>query len=121
MLEVAAAPRPQSPNSYCLRTDWKDSSCIYLPCDRESVVGQKSWRQEHITQYPSVKTATARLRTAKAGETTTEGGRPSSRSAVSGNSPETRGERAWTQHRQVPRLGDPDEGSNWGYFGFAAP
>ncbi|WP_446692551.1 DUF7665 family protein [Rhizobium mongolense] len=46
-IEVAAAPRPQLPNSYCLRTDWKDGSCVYLPCDRESVVGQENWRQEH--------------------------------------------------------------------------
>ena len=47
MIKVAAAPRPQSPNSYCLRTDWKDGSCLYIPCDRESVVGQENWRQEH--------------------------------------------------------------------------
>lgn len=43
------------------RTDWKDGSCLYIPCDRESFSGHENWRQEHadliwrpaegITQY----------------------------------------------------------------------
>lgn len=102
MIEVAAAPRPQSPDSYCLRfdctdypqvaptgrlwdpinnrllpfaewptgrnrvpavfrPDWKEGSCLYIPCDRQSFVGHENWLQEHadliwhpkdgITQY----------------------------------------------------------------------
>jgi hypothetical protein len=28
------------------RTDWKNGSALYLPCDRESVAGHQSWRTE---------------------------------------------------------------------------
>ncbi|RUL84028.1 DUF7665 family protein [Tautonia sociabilis] len=32
------------------RTDWKDGSCLYLPCDRVSAQGHEDWR----TQHPSL-------------------------------------------------------------------
>jgi hypothetical protein len=28
------------------RTDWKNGSALYLPCDRESIVGHDNWRTE---------------------------------------------------------------------------
>ena len=28
------------------RTDWKGGSALYLPCDRESIVGHDNWRTE---------------------------------------------------------------------------
>lgn len=28
------------------RTDWKQGSALYLPCDRESVIGHDNWRTE---------------------------------------------------------------------------
>jgi hypothetical protein len=28
------------------RTDWKNGSALYLPCDRESVAGHENWRTE---------------------------------------------------------------------------
>jgi hypothetical protein len=43
------------------RTDWKSGSALYIPCDRESIVGHDNWRtempskiwrpQEGIVQY----------------------------------------------------------------------
>lgn len=32
--------------SAVFRTDWKDGSALYLPCDRESLIGHDNWRQE---------------------------------------------------------------------------
>ena len=32
--------------SAVFRTDWKDGSALYLPCDRESLVGHENWRVE---------------------------------------------------------------------------
>jgi hypothetical protein len=32
------------------RTDWKDGSCLYLPCDRVSAQNHDAWR----TQHPSL-------------------------------------------------------------------
>ena len=32
------------------RTDWKDGTCLYLPCDRVSAQGHGDWR----TQHPSL-------------------------------------------------------------------
>lgn len=29
------------------RPDWKSGTCLYLPCDRESITGHDNWRQEH--------------------------------------------------------------------------
>ena len=26
---------------------WKDGTCLYLPCDRESIEGHENWRHEH--------------------------------------------------------------------------
>jgi hypothetical protein len=28
------------------RTDWKNGTALYLPCDRESIVGHDNWRNE---------------------------------------------------------------------------
>jgi hypothetical protein len=28
------------------RTDWKNGSALYLPCDRESIVGHDAWRSQ---------------------------------------------------------------------------
>jgi len=28
------------------RTDWKNGSALYLPCDRESIAGHDNWRTE---------------------------------------------------------------------------
>lgn len=32
--------------SAVFRTDWKDGSALYLPCDRESMAGHDNWRHE---------------------------------------------------------------------------
>ncbi len=32
--------------SAVFRTDWKSGTALYLPCDRESVVGHDNWRRE---------------------------------------------------------------------------
>lgn len=32
--------------SAVFRTDWKNGSALYLPCDRESLVGHENWRNE---------------------------------------------------------------------------
>ena len=32
--------------SAVFRTDWKNGSVLYLPCDRESLVGHDNWRHE---------------------------------------------------------------------------
>jgi hypothetical protein len=32
--------------SAVFRTDWKNGSALYLPCDRESLVGHENWRRE---------------------------------------------------------------------------
>ncbi len=32
--------------SAVFRTDWKDGSALYLPCDRTSFVGHENWRHE---------------------------------------------------------------------------
>lgn len=32
--------------SAVFRTDWKNGSALYLPCDRESLVGHDNWRLE---------------------------------------------------------------------------
>jgi hypothetical protein len=32
--------------SAVFRTDWKNGSALYLPCDRESIVGHDNWRHE---------------------------------------------------------------------------
>ncbi len=32
--------------SAVFRTDWKNGSALYLPCDRESFVGHENWRHE---------------------------------------------------------------------------
>ena len=29
------------------RPDWKDGTCLYLPCDRVSAAGHNGWRLEH--------------------------------------------------------------------------
>lgn len=88
MIEVAAAPRPNSPKHYpfrfdctnypqaaptgrlwdhatnipvppakwptgrsrvpaVFRPDWKEGTCLYIPCDRLSFVGHENWRQDH--------------------------------------------------------------------------
>ena len=32
--------------SAIFRTDWKDGTALYLPCDRESLVGHDAWRNQ---------------------------------------------------------------------------
>ena len=32
--------------SAVFRTDWKDGTALYLPCDRESIKGHDGWRQQ---------------------------------------------------------------------------
>jgi len=32
--------------SAVFRTDWKNGTALYLPCDRESAVGHNNWRRE---------------------------------------------------------------------------
>lgn len=32
--------------SAVFRTDWKNGTALYLPCDRESLVGHDNWRRE---------------------------------------------------------------------------
>lgn len=32
--------------SAVFRTDWKDGTALYLPCDRESFTGHENWRHE---------------------------------------------------------------------------
>ena len=32
--------------SAVFRTDWKNGTALYLPCDRESFVGHDNWRHE---------------------------------------------------------------------------
>lgn len=32
--------------SAVFRTDWKDGTALYLPCDRESFAGHENWRHE---------------------------------------------------------------------------
>lgn len=32
--------------SAVFRTDWKNGTALYFPCDRESIVGHDNWRQE---------------------------------------------------------------------------
>lgn len=29
------------------RPDWKDGTCLYLPCDRTSIAGHENWRTDH--------------------------------------------------------------------------
>jgi hypothetical protein len=29
------------------RPDWKDGTCLYLPCDRISIAGHENWRTDH--------------------------------------------------------------------------
>lgn len=29
------------------RPDWKDGTCLYLPCDRVTIAGHENWRAEH--------------------------------------------------------------------------
>jgi len=38
------------------RPDWKDGTCLYLPCDRVSAAGHENWR----TQHPSLVWSPAR-------------------------------------------------------------
>jgi hypothetical protein len=32
--------------SAVFRTDWKNGTALYLPCDRESIIGHENWRRE---------------------------------------------------------------------------
>ncbi|WP_425619119.1 DUF7665 family protein [Anatilimnocola sp. NA78] len=38
------------------RTDWKDGTCLYLPCDRIAAVGHDNWRNE----YPALQWSPSR-------------------------------------------------------------
>lgn len=60
-LPFQAWPSGSSRVPAVFRPDWKDGSCLYIPCDRESFAGHENWRQEYayliwrpedgITQY----------------------------------------------------------------------
>jgi hypothetical protein len=40
-------PRSQGGRVGCVfRTNWKNGSALYLPCDRESIAGHDNWRSE---------------------------------------------------------------------------
>jgi hypothetical protein len=45
-----AAPRWPGGRSHVpavFRPDWKDGTCLYLPCDRMSIAGHENWRNDH--------------------------------------------------------------------------
>ncbi|WP_291305934.1 hypothetical protein [Devosia sp. 67-54] len=46
-LPFARWPNGRSRVPAVFRPDWKNGTCLYLPCDRESIVGHDNWRQEH--------------------------------------------------------------------------
>ncbi len=49
-LPVAKWPGGRSRVPAVFRPDWKGGACLYLPCDRESIVGHENWRSEHPAQ-----------------------------------------------------------------------
>ena len=47
ILGFELGPRGQGGRvSAVFRTDWKNGTALYLPCDRESLVGHDNWRRE---------------------------------------------------------------------------
>ena len=32
---------------HAFNPNWKDGTCLYLPCDRQSIEGHENWRDEH--------------------------------------------------------------------------
>lgn len=46
-LPVIRWPAGRSRVPAVFRPDWKDGTCLYLPCDRVSVAGHDNWRTEH--------------------------------------------------------------------------
>lgn len=46
-LPVAQWPTGQSRVPAVFRPDWKNGTCLYLPCDRITAEGHEAWRTEH--------------------------------------------------------------------------
>lgn len=46
-LPVSRWPAGRSRVPAVFRPDWKDGTCLYLPCDRVSVAGHENWRTDH--------------------------------------------------------------------------
>ena len=40
-------PTGQNRVSYAFNPGWKRGTCLYLPCDRQSIEGHENWRNEH--------------------------------------------------------------------------
>lgn len=40
-------PKGHGRVALAFRTDWKNGTCLYLPCDRLSIEGHSNWPQEH--------------------------------------------------------------------------
>ena len=40
-------PRGKTRVALAFNPDWKNGSCVYLPCDRLSIEGHDPWRNEH--------------------------------------------------------------------------
>ena len=48
-LPVAQWPTGKSRVPAVFRPDWKNGTCLYLPCDRVSAAGHEAWRTEHAS------------------------------------------------------------------------
>jgi len=46
-LSVAKWPKGQDRVPLAFNPNWKDGSCLYLPCDRISIEGHENWHQLH--------------------------------------------------------------------------
>jgi len=46
-LAFARWPGGKSRIPAVFRPEWKNGTCLYVPCDRESITGHDNWRQEH--------------------------------------------------------------------------
>lgn len=49
-LPVSRWPAGRNRVPAVFRTDWHGGSCLYLPCDRNSIPGHDNWRTEHPAQ-----------------------------------------------------------------------
>lgn len=49
-LPVARWPSGRNRVPAAFRPDWQNGTCLYLPCDRQSITGHDAWR----TQHPSM-------------------------------------------------------------------
>lgn len=46
-LDFAKRPWGTGRVEIAFRIDWKSDTCLYLPCDREALVGHDPWRTQH--------------------------------------------------------------------------